>query len=103
MLAVKLAGPRRMIGMRMIPANDFQAMLARGFLGIAHILRVTAKRLRGESSRRLTSGNSSNTSRRETPSGTQYFSRSQNPGPEARRNTRAEMSPSVAANTFRQS
>src|SRR4029077_10203307 len=37
-IAVILAGPSRMVGVRMIPADDFEALLARGFLGFKNIL-----------------------------------------------------------------
>src|SRR5882672_4759688 len=36
-ISVKLAGPRRMIRMRMIPANDVQPMLARLFFRGQHV------------------------------------------------------------------
>src|SRR5260370_42322596 len=42
-LAVILAGSRRMIRMRMIPANHIQPLLARGLLRIPYILRVPRK------------------------------------------------------------
>src|SRR5882762_3564217 len=38
-LAVKLAGPGRMIGMRMIPAHDLHALFSGHSFGVAHILR----------------------------------------------------------------
>src|ERR1700682_4014152 len=38
MIAVVLAGARRMIRMRMIPSDDFQALLAGCFFGVKHVL-----------------------------------------------------------------
>src|SRR5258708_12864543 len=50
-LAVKRAGPRRMIGMRMIPAEDFQAPLTGRFFALPTPLPGTPQTL----PRRLTS------------------------------------------------
>src|ERR1700682_3131188 len=38
MIAIVLAGARRMIRMRMIPSDDFQALLAGCFFGVKHVL-----------------------------------------------------------------
>src|SRR5579862_3330281 len=38
MLAIELAGPRGMVGVRMIPAYDVEPVLARGFLRFQYVL-----------------------------------------------------------------
>ena len=79
--------------MRMIPANNLKPS-SRAVFGIAHILAVTEKRLRGESSRRLPA----ETSARPPPRPANCLRRV----PTSRRSIRTEGLRSVAANTFRQ-
>src|SRR5215467_11922923 len=47
MILIKLAGPRGMIRMRMVPADDFQSLRLCGFVGLEHVFRGDDKAVAG--------------------------------------------------------